>query len=100
MPLSTLVNTIISSQIPLFGLHHILLPFRPEADSPIEKYYHVTSAILISVQGICVSCLFCFANQDVLLAIKCFLNRLFPSMFTTYSENKGPPPTLTRDLVL
>lgn len=35
---------------PLFGLHHILLPFRPTEKSTEEAVYDVFSALLISLQ--------------------------------------------------
>jgi calcitonin receptor-like len=36
--------------IPLFGIHHILLPFRPEPGQPGEKVYQVFSAVVVSLQ--------------------------------------------------
>ncbi|KAJ6626434.1 Calcitonin receptor, partial [Pseudolycoriella hygida] len=36
--------------VPLFGLHYILLPFRPEAGGSLDKIYQITSAALISLQ--------------------------------------------------
>lgn len=51
--------------VPLFGLHFILIPFRPDQGSTFERAYQTFSAILVSMQGFCVACLFCFANHDV-----------------------------------
>ncbi|XP_026681142.1 calcitonin gene-related peptide type 1 receptor-like [Diaphorina citri] len=62
--------------VPLFGLHHILLPFRPEPKSPWEMVYDVFSAVLVSSQGLCVSILFCFANVDVHGAFRKMFYRL------------------------
>jgi hypothetical protein len=36
--------------IPLFGIHHILIPFRPEPGQPGEKFYQVFSAVVVSLQ--------------------------------------------------
>ncbi|KAF6210211.1 hypothetical protein GE061_013314 [Apolygus lucorum] len=62
--------------IPLFGIHHILIPFRPEPDEPGEKAYQIFSALLVSLQGFCVSVLFCFANVDVHCAFKASARRM------------------------
>lgn len=62
--------------VPLFGLHHILLPFRPEPKSPWEMVYDVFSAVLVSSQGLCVSILFCFANVDVHGAFRKMFSRV------------------------
>lgn len=88
--------------IPLFGLQHILLPFRPVKGSRFESYYHVLSAIIISLQGLCVSCLFCFANHEVITAVLSYLNNLLPTLFkTSYRESYyAQGPTTTRDIVL
>ncbi|XP_049822386.1 calcitonin receptor-like [Aethina tumida] len=61
--------------IPLFGLQFILIPFRPEYKDPYEKLYLYVSVIIIPYQGLCVSCLFCFANHDVHQAVKSFVHR-------------------------
>ncbi|XP_021707945.1 calcitonin gene-related peptide type 1 receptor [Aedes aegypti] len=89
--------------IPLFGLQHILLPFRPDKGCELERYYQVVSAVLISLQGACVSCLFCFANHDVIFAIKCQLSRFFPTLVHhpfRESYNGGQPATQSRDMVV
>ncbi|KAJ8737246.1 hypothetical protein PYW07_000517 [Mythimna separata] len=72
--------------IPLFGLHFILLPFRPLPDSPWEKTYQVVSAILTSLQGLCVAILFCFTNHDVVVAFKTYWSRM-------RANNEGIPMT-------
>ena len=36
--------------IPLFGIHHILLPFRPDPGQPGEQLYQVFSAVIVSLQ--------------------------------------------------
>ncbi|KAJ0183890.1 hypothetical protein K1T71_000313 [Dendrolimus kikuchii] len=56
--------------IPLFGLHFVLIPFRPNPDAPGEKIYQIISALLTSLQGLCVAVLFCFTNHDVMVATK------------------------------
>lgn len=62
--------------VPLFGIHHILIPFRPEPNGPGEWFYQVFSALLVSLQGFCVSLLFCFANVDVHSAFKAMARRI------------------------
>ncbi|XP_055642739.1 calcitonin gene-related peptide type 1 receptor isoform X2 [Toxorhynchites rutilus septentrionalis] len=89
--------------IPLFGLQHILLPFRPDRGCELERYYQVVSAVLISLQGACVSCLFCFANHDVIFVVRCQLSRLLPELVThptRESFNGGQPGTHSRDIVV
>ncbi|XP_032527603.2 calcitonin gene-related peptide type 1 receptor-like isoform X1 [Danaus plexippus] len=61
--------------IPLFGLHFVLIPFRPSPDMPGEKLYQVVSALLTSLQGVCVAILFCFTNHDVVAAAKTYISR-------------------------
>ncbi|XP_075990868.1 calcitonin gene-related peptide type 1 receptor-like isoform X2 [Anticarsia gemmatalis] len=61
--------------IPLFGLHFMLIPLRPLPDSPGEKLYQVASALLTSLQGLCVAILFCFTNHDVMIATKTYMSR-------------------------
>uniref|UniRef100_A0A2A4JS52 Calcitonin receptor n=1 Tax=Heliothis virescens TaxID=7102 RepID=A0A2A4JS52_HELVI len=72
--------------VPLFGLHFILIPFRPLPDSPWEKTYQIISALLTSLQGLCLAILFCFTNHDVVVATKTYLSR-----FRT--NNEGIPMT-------
>lgn len=36
--------------VPLFGIHHILIPFRPEPHEPLERAYQIFSALLVSSQ--------------------------------------------------
>ncbi|XP_058825708.1 calcitonin gene-related peptide type 1 receptor isoform X2 [Topomyia yanbarensis] len=90
--------------IPLFGLQHILIPFRPDKGCELERYYQIVSAVLISLQGTVVSCLFCFANHDVIFAVKCQLSRFFPALVEhPYREsfNGGlPATTQSRDMVV
>ncbi|XP_063918389.1 calcitonin gene-related peptide type 1 receptor isoform X2 [Zophobas morio] len=61
--------------IPLFGLQHILIPFRPDMYDPYEHLYQYVTVVVVTLQGLCVSCLFCFANQDVHQAIRAFMHR-------------------------
>lgn len=39
--------------IPLLGIHHILIPFRPEPQSSWEKVYQIFSAVMVSLQVRC-----------------------------------------------
>ncbi|XP_016956374.1 calcitonin gene-related peptide type 1 receptor [Drosophila biarmipes] len=71
--------------VPLFGLQHFLLPYRPDAGTQLDHFYQMLSVILVSLQGFVVSFLFCFANHDVTFAIRTLLNKLLPSLVT-------PPP--------
>ncbi|TMW53007.1 hypothetical protein DOY81_001870 [Sarcophaga bullata] len=73
--------------VPLFGLQHFLLPYRPDTGSPLERFYQLLSVILVSLQGFVVSFLFCFANHDVTFAVRSLLNRLAPSIISP------PPPS-------
>ncbi|XP_075157208.1 calcitonin receptor hector isoform X2 [Haematobia irritans] len=73
--------------VPLFGLQHFLLPYRPDTGTPLERFYQLLSVILVSLQGFVVSFLFCFANHDVTFAVRSLLNRLLPSLVSP------PPPT-------
>ncbi|XP_059222396.1 calcitonin gene-related peptide type 1 receptor isoform X2 [Stomoxys calcitrans] len=73
--------------VPLFGLQHFLLPYRPDTGTPLERFYQLLSVILVSLQGFVVSFLFCFANHDVTFAVRSLLNRLMPSLVSP------PPPT-------
>ncbi|XP_058061171.1 calcitonin gene-related peptide type 1 receptor [Anopheles bellator] len=86
--------------IPLFGLQHILLPFRPDKGCQLERYYQIGAALLISLQGLCVSCLFCFANHDVIFAVQCYLNRFFPDVVTHPFLESGQPATQSRDVAV
>jgi calcitonin receptor-like len=36
--------------VPLFGIHHILFPFRPEPGQYGEKIYQIFSAVVVSLQ--------------------------------------------------
>ena len=45
--------------IPLFGIHHILLPFRPDPGQPGEHLYQVFSAVVVSLQV----CKYCPSNS-------------------------------------
>lgn len=38
--------------VPLFGLHLILIPFRPEPGSPGENVYQIVATIFVSLQVI------------------------------------------------
>ncbi|KAL0902378.1 hypothetical protein ABMA27_000263 [Loxostege sticticalis] len=62
--------------IPLFGLHFILIPLVPQPNSPGERIYQVVSALLTSLQGLCVAVLFCFTNHDVVIVLKASITRL------------------------
>ncbi|XP_046802272.1 calcitonin gene-related peptide type 1 receptor [Lucilia cuprina] len=73
--------------VPLFGLQHFLLPYRPDSGSPLERFYQLLSVILVSLQGFVVSFLFCFANHDVTFAVRSLCNRLAPSIVSP------PPPS-------
>uniref|UniRef100_T1GZG3 G-protein coupled receptors family 2 profile 2 domain-containing protein n=1 Tax=Megaselia scalaris TaxID=36166 RepID=T1GZG3_MEGSC len=67
--------------VPLFGLQLFLIPFRPSENSAYEVYYELVSVFLVSLQGLFVSLLYCFANPDVICAFRVFLNRVMPTTF-------------------
>nr|XP_024217979.1 calcitonin gene-related peptide type 1 receptor-like [Halyomorpha halys] len=81
--------------VPLFGIHHILIPFRPEPNGPGERVYQVFSALLVSLQGFCVSLLFCFANVDVHAAFKAMARRIRRRA----TDNGNLTATQTREVV-
>ncbi|CAL4075654.1 unnamed protein product, partial [Meganyctiphanes norvegica] len=56
--------------IPLLGLHYIIVPFRPDDQSPGRQVYLIFSALVTSLQGLGVSLLFCFFNGEVLSIFK------------------------------
>ncbi|XP_061730097.1 calcitonin gene-related peptide type 1 receptor-like [Cydia pomonella] len=62
--------------IPLFGLHFVLIPLHPSPGAAGEKVYQVFSALLTSLQGLCVSFLFCFTNHDVMVAVRTQVSRV------------------------
>jgi calcitonin receptor-like len=80
----------------------VLLPFRPDKDSPLEFYYQLLSAILISLQGFCVSFLFCFANHEVITAVTSHLHNFCPTLFTSYyrESHYAAAATTTRDIAI
>lgn len=55
-------------------------------------------------QGVCVSCLFCFANHDVQSELRNVFSRLFPNLMKphleTNSKHDAPQATQTRDLIV
>ncbi|XP_034487236.1 calcitonin gene-related peptide type 1 receptor isoform X2 [Drosophila innubila] len=71
--------------VPLFGLQHFLLPYRPDAGTQLDRFYQLLSVVLVSLQGFVVSFLFCFVNHDVTFAVRTLLNKLMPSLVS-------PPP--------
>ena len=56
--------------IPIFGLQFLLLPVRPSKGSSLEYPYQVVSSLSTSTQGIAVSLLLCFSNQEIITNIK------------------------------
>ncbi|XP_037510088.1 calcitonin gene-related peptide type 1 receptor [Rhipicephalus sanguineus] len=55
--------------LPLLGLHYVVTPFRPERDR-ICLTYEIFSALVTSLQGLCVAMLYCFFNEEVLTALR------------------------------
>nr|XP_037285461.1 calcitonin gene-related peptide type 1 receptor-like isoform X1 [Rhipicephalus microplus] len=60
--------------LPLLGLHYVVLPFRPERDH-ICLTYEIFSALVTSLQGLCVSMLYCFFNEEVLTVLRRVLSQ-------------------------
>uniref|UniRef100_A0A1A9WWW9 G-protein coupled receptors family 2 profile 1 domain-containing protein n=1 Tax=Glossina brevipalpis TaxID=37001 RepID=A0A1A9WWW9_9MUSC len=87
--------------VPLFGLQHFLLPYRPDTGTHLEHFYQLLSVVLISLQGFVVSFLFCFANHDVTCAIRTLLNRFMPGLVSPPppSSNTGQLATTTPSLL-
>ena len=56
--------------MPIFGLHFILLPVRPEKGSSLEYAYDILSSVSTSTQGLAVSILLCFTNHEVISKVK------------------------------
>lgn len=55
--------------LPLLGLHYVVTPFRPR-NGTIFLAYEIVSALVTSLQGLCVSLLFCFFNGEVLATLR------------------------------
>ncbi|CAK1588682.1 unnamed protein product [Parnassius mnemosyne] len=55
--------------IPLFGIHFMLVPWRPKFHPVAEKTYEILKATITNFQGVCVALLVCFTNPDILNAI-------------------------------
>ncbi|XP_050436579.1 calcitonin gene-related peptide type 1 receptor-like [Adelges cooleyi] len=91
--------------IPLLGLQYMLMPFRPEPGTSWEPVYQVTSAVVVSFQGLCVALLFCFCNGEVLSEIKkrwkyCKVNKngsWNPCLKMTASSSHNHPRLLVTD---
>lgn len=88
-------------KIPLFGLQHILFPLRPEKGSAHEFAYQILSAVSISLQGCIVSVLFCFANHEVISAVKIYFNSICPWLFKNQNpETYNVAPSTTKDIMV
>ncbi|KAL1440294.1 hypothetical protein MTO96_031680 [Rhipicephalus appendiculatus] len=68
--------------LPLLGLHYVVTPFRPDKGS-ILLAYEIISALVTSLQGLCVALLFCFFNGEVLGVLRKTLSQ------TPWFRNKG-----------
>ncbi|XP_025417455.1 calcitonin gene-related peptide type 1 receptor-like isoform X2 [Sipha flava] len=88
--------------VPLFGIHYILIPYRPTHKTTVEAVYQILSAILVSTQGLCVSVLFCFANVDVHGAFHKYIRRI-KRRGTTHTNVTGttqPAQSQVKDAVV
>ncbi|XP_060064930.1 calcitonin gene-related peptide type 1 receptor-like [Ylistrum balloti] len=56
--------------MPLLGLTNILFVYNPEDGGGLQSAYHITNAVLQSIQGIMVSVFYCFLNGEVRRVIK------------------------------
>ncbi|XP_047544240.1 calcitonin gene-related peptide type 1 receptor-like [Vanessa atalanta] len=61
---------------PLFGIHFIVVPIRPPNETKGEKFFHILWALLTSLQGLCLSILYCFTDSEVIAAIKQYYARV------------------------
>ncbi|VVD02125.1 unnamed protein product [Leptidea sinapis] len=55
---------------PLLGIQYLLTPFRPSKDAGWWLAYEYVSAIITSLQGLCVAVLYCFCNGEVLAQLR------------------------------
>lgn len=55
--------------VPLFGLHHVLIPFRPDPGSPLEVVYQIVSAVLVSLQVMYFYLLYMHFFTSIILAM-------------------------------
>ncbi|XP_026809310.1 calcitonin gene-related peptide type 1 receptor-like [Rhopalosiphum maidis] len=88
--------------VPLFGIHYILIPYRPKHKTTVETVYQIFSVILVSTQGLCVSVLFCFANVDVHGAFHKYIRRI-KRRGTTHTNVTGttqPVQSQIRDAIV
>ncbi|CAI6368708.1 unnamed protein product [Macrosiphum euphorbiae] len=88
--------------VPLFGIHYILIPYRPKHKTTVETVYQIFSVVLVSTQGLCVSVLFCFANVDVHGAFHKYIRRI-KRRGTTHTNVTGttqPVQSQIRDAVV
>ncbi|XP_064456213.1 calcitonin gene-related peptide type 1 receptor-like isoform X2 [Ornithodoros turicata] len=60
--------------LPLLGLHYVVTPFRP-GKGVILVAYEIFSALVTSLQGLCVALLFCFFNGEVLGVLRKYLSQ-------------------------
>ncbi|XP_077554447.1 calcitonin gene-related peptide type 1 receptor-like [Haemaphysalis longicornis] len=60
--------------LPLLGLHYVVTPFRPDKGSMFLAY-EIVSALVTSLQGLCVALLFCFFNGEVLGVLRKSLSK-------------------------
>ncbi|XP_074604062.1 uncharacterized protein LOC141857462 [Brevipalpus obovatus] len=59
--------------LPLLGLTYLFTPFRPQPGTLLELIYEIGSALVASLQGLCVAFLFCFCNGEVINKLRSFL---------------------------
>ncbi|XP_050436580.1 calcitonin gene-related peptide type 1 receptor-like isoform X1 [Adelges cooleyi] len=88
--------------VPLFGIHHILIPYRPPHNTTWEKIYQLFTVALVPTQGLCVSVLFCFANVDVHGAFHKYIRRI-KRRGTTHTNVTGttqPAQSQIRDVIV
>ena len=82
--------------VPIFGVQFLLLPMRPDTGSSLEYVYEVIASITTSTQGLAVSFLLCFCNNDIssmvrktFYSILRFANRIGCAVFPQYfDENR------------
>ncbi|XP_035709923.1 calcitonin gene-related peptide type 1 receptor isoform X2 [Folsomia candida] len=76
--------------IPLLGLHYLLIPIRPAKGTNWEAIYDIVAACSSSLQGLCVSVLFCFCNSEVLLVFR-------RKIWSRFSRDDDASPGHNRD---
>ena len=72
--------------VPIFGVHFLLLPMRPEKGSNLEYVYEVIASVTTSTQGLSVSFLLCFCNNEIARQLKRYFFLFLRPFYQTRSQ--------------